>query len=172
MKTFSFNKLFICFITTLFITNPINAQISYNGSILNFGGATENGRFNFLIDKFSGLYWTFDNGNKFFQIDVTPANPRIAGTGNQVAFYNSFTNTYNSIQVANVYNNSDERTKTNINSIYNGLNTILNLRPVSYNWINKSNNPMARSNGENSNLPTGPEDGKTQYFSKRNQETR
>lgn len=163
MKTFTFKKLFACIISFLFISNVVNAQISYDGYILNFGGAQENGRFNWIVDKFAGLYWTFDDNTKFLQFDVATSHPRIAGTGDKIVFYNSFSNTYNSIQVANVYNNSDERTKTNINSIDNGLSTILNLRPVSYNWISNSNNSKTRSCGENSNLPTGPEDGKTQY---------
>ncbi len=163
MKTFSFKKLFACIISFLFISNVVNAQISYDGNILNFGGAPTNGRYNFLVDKFSGLYWTFNNGVNFMQFDVATANPRIAGTGNKIVFYNSFTNTYNSIQVANVYNNSDERTKTNINSIDNGLNTILSLRPVSYNWKNDSKNNSSRSIENTSNMPYGPEEGKTQY---------
>lgn len=158
-----FKKLLFCFITTLFFSNIINAQISYDGNILNFGGAPTNGRYNFLVDKFSGLYWTCNNGVSFLQFDVATANPRIAGTGNKIVFYNSFSNTYNSIQVANVYNNSDERTKTNINSIDNGLNTILSLRPVSYNWKSNIANTKSRTNDNTQSIPTGPEEGKTQY---------
>ncbi len=143
MKTTTFKKLIICLISTLLFTNPINAQISFDGHILNFGGAPENGRFSWIVDKFTGLYWTY--GDKFFQIDLATANPRIAGTGNQVVFYNSVTSTHNDIQVANVYNFSDGRAKTNISTINNGLNTILNLRPVSYNWKNDNNNVNSRS---------------------------
>lgn len=44
-------------------------------------------------------YW-ISYENKFFQIDLTPANPRLAGTGDQVVFYNTNTRTFNDIQVA------------------------------------------------------------------------
>ena len=153
------------FLSILFICNSFLysfAQITYNGNILNIGGAEENGRFNLLIDKFSGLSWTFNNRTKYLHIDVTPANPRISGTGNQIVFYNSFTNTHNSIQVANVYNSSDERAKTNIQTLSSGLNTVLNLRPVSYNWKNDNNTKSLKS--ENTlNLSTELEREKTQY---------
>lgn len=162
MKALSFKKLFIFIISTFFIANPINAQISYDGYILNFGGASENGRFNWIVDKFAGLYWTFDNNTKFLQLDVATANPRIAGTGNQIVFYNSFTDTYNSIYAANIYNTSDERAKTNIQTLNSGLNTILNLRPVSYNWKSNTTNTKSRSN-DNTQQSSGPNDEKTQY---------
>lgn len=154
----SITVIFCSFLTSL-------AQITYDGRIINIGGATENGKFNFLIDKFSGLYWTFNNGNKFFQCDVTPANPRLAGTGDKIVFYNSFTSTYNNIQVANVYNYSDERAKTNINTINSGLNTILNLRPVSYNWKNNNEivSRVATLGSDSVAQPLGPNDGKLQY---------
>ncbi|MBQ7042921.1 MAG: tail fiber domain-containing protein [Muribaculaceae bacterium] len=154
----SITVIFCSFLTSL-------AQITYDGRIINIGGATENGKFNFLIDKFSGLYWTFNNGNKFFQCDVTPANPRLAGTGDKIVFYNSFTSTYNNIQVANVYNYSDERAKTNITTINSGLNTILNLRPVSYNWKNNNEivSRVATLSSDSVAQPLGPNDGKLQY---------
>lgn len=162
MKTFTIKKLFFCIISLCTLANVTNAQISYDGYILNFGGATENGRFNWIIDKFAGLYWTFDSGNKFLQFDVATSSPRIAGTGNQVVFYNSFTNTHNSIQVANVYNSSDERAKTNIQTLNSGLNTVLNLRPVSYNWKTENNAKSLKS--ENAlNQSTNLEHEKTQY---------
>lgn len=158
-------KSFFCIVTTLCSFLSSSAQITYDGRLINIGGASENGRFNFLIDKFSGLYWTFNGGEKFFQCDVTPMSPRLAGASDQVVFYNSFTSTFNSIQVANVYNYSDERAKTNINTINSGLNTILNLRPVSYNWKTSSSTPQTKSfTIDNTNHHSyGHNDGKLQY---------
>lgn len=165
LKKFFFKRGIFCALAFFAISNIANAQITYNGKILNIGGATENGKFNFLVDKFSGLYWTFNGGNKFFQCDVTPASPRLAGTSNQVVFYNSFTSTYNSIQVANVYNYSDERAKTNIHTLNSGLNTVLNLRPVSYNWKTPETSveSLALANESDATQPFGPNDGKIQY---------
>ena len=57
-------------------------------------------------NDWNGTYLTCKDSN-FFQVDVTPDNPRLAGTGNQVVFFNTETSTFNSVQVANVYNYSD-----------------------------------------------------------------
>ena len=105
------------------------------------------------------MYWTC-KGHNFFQLDVTPINPRIAGTGNQVVFFNTATSTFNSIQVANVYNYSDERAKKNIQGLNNGLSKITLLNPVSYDW--KEEKVMADS--LNGIAPSGPiENGVRQY---------
>ena len=139
-----------------------SAQISYNGYMLNIGGAAPNGRFNFAINNHTGLYWTYDS-SKFLMFDLTSTYPRIAGTGNQIVFYNTFTSTFNSIQVANVYNYSDERAKTNIKNLDSGLNTILGLRPVSYDWKQNNENSRSISVG-NENNSFGPnEDNRKQY---------
>ena len=73
-----------------------------------------------------------DNSSHFFQIDITPANPRLAGQGDQVVFYNTQTSTFNSIQVKNVYNYSDARAKTNIQPLANCMSGLKKLRTYSY----------------------------------------
>lgn len=135
MIKFRFSQLFLLLLFSVINPNYTNAQITYSSNgILNIGGAQENGKFNIIIDKCSGLFWTYNNSSKFFQIDVTTANPRLAGTGNELVLYNTFTSEFNSLQLSEAYFYSDARAKTNIKSIGNGLSTILNLRPVSYNW--------------------------------------
>lgn len=84
----------------------------------------------------------------FFQIDTNPSNTRLAGHGNQVVFYNTGSSTYNSIQVANVYNYSDSRAKTNIADIKYGLNAIMKLRPVTYSFVNKIEDVSAKRGAE------------------------
>ena len=100
---------------------------------------------------------------------MTPANPRIAGTGNQVVFYNTQTQTFNSIQVANVYNYSDARAKENVQTLKSGLSSVLSLRPVSYKWKREavvqslSSEPSEKEN-ITSTVANGPvEDDQTQY---------
>lgn len=164
MKCKYFHKIIYIVITICFFSSAAKAQIYYDGRIFNIGDATENGKFSWIVDKLTGMYWTF--GNNFFQCDLTPGNPRLAGTGNKIVFYNTFTNTFNDIQVANVYNYSDQRAKTNIKTLGGGLNTILGLRPVSYNWKNEKSD--IDSNSSVKNVATtnsfGPnEDNKTQY---------
>lgn len=89
--------------------------------------------------RFEGWGDYFSYGGDFLEICVATASPRIAGTGDQIVFYNSETSTFNSIQVASVYNYSDRNAKTNIQPISYGLQTILNLKPVTYNWKNPHN---------------------------------
>ena len=85
----------------------------------------------------NGMYFIGRNRTSFFQIDITPSNPRLAGTGNQVVFFNTATATFNDIQVRSVFNRSDARAKTNIRSLApaSGLDIISRLRPVTYNFI-------------------------------------
>lgn len=146
------------------ISFPIGmmAQITYSGGKLSINNAPAHTYFGLNIDKWPGLYWTCNTSN-FFQLDLSPANPRLAGTGNQVVFYNSETSTFNSIQVANVYNYSDARAKENVQSITTGLNTILQLRPVTYNWKNSNSEDVATASITTS-VANGPsEDAQQQY---------
>lgn len=102
-------------------------------------------RLDYYLCVGGSAYLKATNG-RFMQLNVLPANPRIAGTGNQVVFYNSETSTFNSIQVANVYTYSDARAKTNISNINDGLEIISQLRPVKYNFINSEMLPARSSN--------------------------
>lgn len=140
-----------------------NAQITYSKSGLSIQGAPAHKYLGLTIDKYLGMYWTCKYNN-FFQLDLSPANPRIAGTGDEIVFYNSATSTFNSIQVANVYQHSDARAKTNIKDINIGLNTIAQLRPVSYNWkkpdVSTEKVAQTRAMGT---AAYGPEDSQLQY---------
>lgn len=114
-----------------------SAQIKYysNGK-LTFGNTEPYEYFNQTIYG-NGMYFKCKTGN-FFQIDVTPAASRLASHDNQVVFYNSKTSTFNSIQVKSVYNYSDARAKSNVANLTNSLNTVLKLRPVTYNFSDAS----------------------------------
>lgn len=138
------------------------AQITYSGGKLSINNAPAHQYYGMTIDKWAGMYWTCKTSN-FFQLDLSPANPRLAGTGDEVVFYNSGTSTFNSIQVANVYNYSDARAKENVQSLTSGLNTILQLRPVTYNWKKSSSEDVATASSTTS-VANGPaEDAQQQY---------
>lgn len=107
------------------------AQIKYTNERVYINDAPSSA-YGLNVKNWAGMYWRI-NG-KFFQMDLTPANPRLAGTGDQVVFYNTQTGVFNSIQVANVYNYSDARAKDNVQTLTTGLDLILSLRPVSYKW--------------------------------------
>lgn len=121
--------------------------------------------FNFNIARWAGMYWTcFD---KFFQLDVSPQNPRLAGTGNTIVLYNTATATYNNLQVANIYNYSDLRAKEDVKTLRTGMNKLLALRPVSYYW-KSSREELAKIDPNSkevvsSEIPFGPDENVLQY---------
>lgn len=143
-----------------------SAQMKYFEGKININNATPVANYGFRADNWQGMYLTCKDGN-FFQVDVSPQNPRIAGTFDEVVFYNTQTRTFNSIQVADVYNLSDMRAKENIEPLTFGLNTIQNLRPVSYKWkkneVAEKNNAEYAENDTTLQLAYGPNDNKTQY---------
>lgn len=149
---------------SIFALQPMSmsAQITYSSGNLNINNAPKHNYYGLTVNKWLGMYWTCKTNN-FFQLDISPANPRLAGTGNQVVFYNSATSTFNSIQVANVYNYSDARAKDNIKPLTTGLDAVLQLRPVSYTWKPETVVTLA-STESGSSVANGPvEEGQTQY---------
>lgn len=135
MKTI-FNKHFSAiffFLTASLCSTMVKAQITYSDWWLNINNAAKHPNLPMTIGTWPGFYWTCNQSN-FFMLDVSPSNPRIAGTGNEIVFYNTDKGIFNSIQVANVYNHSDARAKENVKTITSGLDAVLNLHPVSYNW--------------------------------------
>lgn len=112
---------------------PANAQLKYAEGRLTIDSSP------YLSYKMTvggnGAYFKMPTGGNFFQIDITQDNTRLAGHNDQIVFYNSATNKYNSISVQNVFYHSDARAKTNIQNFTNGLNVIAQLRPVTYNFI-------------------------------------
>ncbi|MBK7100048.1 MAG: tail fiber domain-containing protein [Sphingobacteriales bacterium] len=87
---------------------------------------------------YGSTYIKNTNGSNYLQIDIWPAATRLASHYDQVVFYNTAKSLFNSIQVANVYNYSDAKAKTNIQPLGYGLNIVKQLKPVSYNFLNKS----------------------------------
>ena len=56
-----------------------------SGGSLKVNGVKQKNLYTLTADKWNGTYYTCKDSN-FFQIDVTPQNPRIAGTGDNVVF--------------------------------------------------------------------------------------
>ena len=132
------NVLFKTVLVTMFCVVALgaNAQIRYtnNGKIT--VGNTDPYEFYHYTLSGTGMYFKFGTSN-FFQIDCTPAATRLASHYDQVVFYNTKKSQFNSIQVQNVYNYSDARAKTNIQTLNDGLSIISKLRPVKYDFIGK-----------------------------------
>ena len=68
--------LYTVAIVSLFATSSVaNAQITYTSGKLSIEGAPAHSYLGITINKMNGLYWTCKTSN-FFQLDLTPANPR------------------------------------------------------------------------------------------------
>lgn len=151
MKTNLFNKIslsLVLIVISAFLFSKSYSQIKYSADgKLSIGNTLPYGMYGQTVFG-NGMYFKCKTSN-FLQLDISPSNPRIAGTGNQVVFYNTQTSTFNSIQVQNVYNSSDAKAKTNIQSSKYGLNVLSQLRPVTYKFVDES------SKGRTSNLEIG-----------------
>lgn len=128
-----------------------NAQLKYTSEGKITLGDTSPHEFYTMTMNATGA-WLKCKTNNFFQIDLTPSIPRLAGTGDQVCFYNTRTSTFNSIQVKNVYNYSDARAKTNVQNLNNGLSSILKLRPVSYTFADNSSSSILKTGGNGNEI--------------------
>lgn len=135
----------ITVLVVLGICTTVNAQIKYdsNGK-LTIGNVTP---YSFYQTTIFGNVFIQDRNNHFFQVDLTPAATRLASHYDQVVFFNTQTSTFNSIQVKNVYNYSDARAKTNVQSLNNGLDNIMRLRPVSYTFLDNSDKSLYKTGG-------------------------
>lgn len=141
MKTNIFFRM-LAFCLSLMSATYASAQITYFQDQLTLTGdynaTTGKSRSNFRSIRFNhygGCYWTFQGTYScFFQLDLTPKSPRLAGTYDKIVFYNTASSTFNSIEVANVYQASDERLKSNVKEMKSGLGSLMSLRPVTFNW--------------------------------------
>lgn len=139
MKTVFTCKVIITFFLLTLGLN-LNAQIKYdNNGKLTIGNTTPYGVYGQTVEG-SGMYFKCSSSN-FFQIDVSPAATRLASHLDQVVFYNTQTNKFNSIQVKSVYNYSDARAKTNIQPLNNCLTKLMQLKTYSYKF--KDENQVA-----------------------------
>lgn len=139
MKTIFYPKVLITFcLLTLGVS--LNAQIKYDSNgRLTIGNTTPYSVYAQTVEG-CGMYFKCNPSN-FFQIDVSPAATRLASHLDQVVFYNTQTNKFNSIQVQSVYNYSDARAKTNIQPLNNCLTKLMQLKTYSYKF--KDENQIA-----------------------------
>lgn len=129
------------------------AQITYSGGNLNINNSTNNSSFELKINKWSGMYWNSKEGG-IFLLDVSKGNTCLAGTSHGIALFNTLTGSFNTLRLGSIYQYSDARAKENIKPITSGLNTILQLRPVTYNW--KSSEKIATMS--ETSVAQGPEE--------------
>ncbi len=116
-----------------------HAQLKYlSGGQLTLGNVNPVGLYMTNFEGY-GFYFIRNYNQTFFEVCLGASSPRIAGAGNQIVFYNTETATYNSIQVANVVNYSDRNSKTNIAPVNGGIQTVMKLKPVTYEWKDPRN---------------------------------
>ncbi|WP_297410979.1 tail fiber domain-containing protein [uncultured Alistipes sp.] len=136
MKTYNLSYIFSTVFILIINSFTADAQVRYTDGRFTID-STPYSNYKMTVGG-NGAYF-MDSNVHFFQIDVSQDNARLAGHGDQVVFYNSATNKYNSISVLNVYYHSDARAKTDIRTFTNGLEIVAQLRPVTYNFINEGN---------------------------------
>ena len=142
----SMRKMFFFLVFFIGLSSNTFSQIIYKADGKLTIGNTEPYEYFHQTVFGNGMYFKCKTSN-FFQIDVTPAATRLASHYDQVVFYNSKTSTFNAIQVSNVYNYSDARSKVNISNLTNGLSVILKLRPVTYDFVNNQKNTYFTTGG-------------------------
>ncbi|MCM1347853.1 MAG: phospholipase A [Firmicutes bacterium] len=76
-------NILLAIFTVLLLSMNASSQITYSNGKLNINQAENDSIFSLTINKWLGMKWTCKKKN-FLQIDVSPNNPRIAGTGDAV----------------------------------------------------------------------------------------
>lgn len=141
-----------CLISCVLVafSSVLNAQIKYDSNKrLTFGNITPHSDTHKFYDLTirGNVFIAGPTSGNFLQIDTNPAATRLASHYDQVVFYNTETNTFNSIQVKNVYNYSDMRAKKDVRTLSEGLDCILKLRPVMYTFSDNSVQDKFRTGG-------------------------
>lgn len=73
--------------------------------------------------------------SRFLRMDFSAQDPRIWSTSDKVVFFSTDKGLYNDIQVRTVFQSSDERYKSGIQSISKALETVQQLRGTSFSWV-------------------------------------
>ncbi|ANI89300.1 hypothetical protein A9P82_08350 [Arachidicoccus ginsenosidimutans] len=122
-----------------------NAQLQYNSNgTLTFGNVSPYGAYTTNFNGYGFYFTSSSSPGDFLEMNVSTSNPRIAGTGNQIVFYNTETSTFNTIQVQSVSTMSDRRAKMNILPLTSGLDKIKRLKPVSFTWRERMGSDKVR----------------------------
>lgn len=152
MKTSLFKSLFVVVMLTSAVS--MNAQLKmFPNGFLTYGSTTtyNDGTKNYNLTIKGNIWLAGPNAGHFFQIDTNPAATRLASHYDQVVFYNTGTNTFNSIQVKNVYNYSDLKAKKNIQPLGRSMNSVAKLqqlKPVNYDFQDNSDQTMFKVGGD------------------------
>jgi len=105
------------------------------------GASTISGIKFYIYGGLSRFYnYSYPSGDALNFELYPPSNPRIYSPTNKVVFYNTPGGDWIDIEAKHFLTGSDASLKTNIITLTNSLNKVLQLRGVSFNWINDSLN--------------------------------
>ena len=145
MKT----KKLIFLSASLFVAFSGEAQLKYENNALTFngyqyGGAAAPSTTTWHGSKHSWIYST--NGlTSHLSMDARYYPANIIGqyfgssTGEIWFSHPATSNTFNDLWASNYYSTSDRSFKTNIRPLHSAIQTILALKPVTYQWIDQGN---------------------------------
>lgn len=72
------------------------------------------------------------------KFDLGPADSRVSTNSDKLVLYDTENGGFIDLYARNVYTNSDAASKTNIQSLGSAISTLNQLRPVSFEWADKS----------------------------------
>ncbi|MDR2408110.1 MAG: tail fiber domain-containing protein [Bacteroidales bacterium] len=131
-------NLFYLAILTLCISVSVNAQIKvFSDGTIGMLGATSNGGYNSNTKGWAHQLADNNQGEfRYLRFQPTTLNPRISGTHDCVVFYSYEHSIHQDIQVKDIYQYSDREGKTDILPLFNSLDKVKSLNPVSFSWKN------------------------------------
>jgi hypothetical protein len=144
-------KIILTALTFALVAN-VSAQLKvFSDGTIAALGATSNGGFSSNIGGWGHQFgMTYQGEFRYLRFQVTTSNPRISGTHDCVVFYSATNSSFQDIQVKDVYQYSDREGKVNILPLFNSLDKVKSLNPVSFNW--KNDTASLRQNSSSSPL--------------------
>lgn len=129
-------KKFIIILALCTIALTANAQLKYNANgTLTCGNVQQYGSYTTAWYGWGHYYrYTYNGNPTWMKFCIGISDPRISGHNGSIVFFDSETGQFNNIQVKNIYTNSDVNVKTNIAPLLSPMNTIMKLKPVTYNF--------------------------------------
>jgi hypothetical protein len=144
-------NLFYLAVLTLCTSASVNAQIKvFSDGTIGMLGATSNGGYSSNTRGWAHQLADNNQGEfRYLRFQTTTLNPRISGTHDCVVFYSYEHSIHQDIQVKDIYQYSDREGKTDILPLFNSLDKVKSLNPVSFNWKNDTASVLKKNSSGN-----------------------
>jgi hypothetical protein len=128
-----------------------SAQIKvFSDGTIGMLGATSNGGYSSNTKGWAHQLADNNGGEfRYLRFQPTTLNPRISGTHDCVVFYSHEHSIHQDIQVKDIYQYSDREGKTNVIPLFNSLDKVKSLNPVSFGWKNDTASVLKKNSSGN-----------------------